>query len=121
MCCLPGFFFFFLFPSSTFCFESSVSPPGVLALHFPRASQEANTEVPAHKEPQKHQRASYLFPPLATVGDFVWSDAQVSQHFGDAPGVHATVGSHVGLAAPVDVHLADCKETRRRSFQKVMA
>lgn len=39
-------------------------------------SQEANREMLAHKELQKYpQITGYLFPPLATVGDFVWSDA----------------------------------------------
>lgn len=39
-------------------------------------SQEASTERVASKELQKHpQIASYLFPPLTAVGDFVWSDA----------------------------------------------
>lgn len=74
----------------------------------PGPSQEASTEMLAHRELQKyHQMASYLFPPLAAVGDFVWSDAEVSQHFGNSSGVHATVGSHVGLTASVNVHLAD--------------
>lgn len=63
--------------------------------------------------------ARYLFPPLAAVGDFVRSDAEVSQDFGDAPGVHPAVGGHVGLAASVNVHLADCEGTRRGNFSTV--
>lgn len=49
-----------------------------------------------------------LFPPLSAVEDLVWRDAEVREHLGDAAGVHATVGSHVLLAASVHVDLAHC-------------
>lgn len=65
--------------------------------------------------------ACYLFPPLAAVGDFVRGDAKVCQDFGDSSGVHSAVGSHVGLAASVDIHLADYKKTRKRTFTVLTA
>lgn len=110
-----------LFCLSTSCFKSSISTQQS-QNYTPRDSQEDSMEMLAHMELQKyHPRTTYLFPPLATIGDLVWSNTQVSQHFSDTPGIHTTVGSHVGLTAPVNIHLADCKETRRRGFQRVMA
>ena len=118
---LPACLFLLCFLLSTCCFKSSVSTQQS-HNYIARDSQEISTEMLAHTELQKHHpRTTYLFPPLATIGDLVWSNTQVSQYFSDTPGIHATVGSHVGLTAPLNVHLADCKETRRRGFQRVMA
>lgn len=58
------------------------------------------------------QRPTHLFPPLSAVEDLVRRDAEVREHFGDAASVHATVGSHVLLAAPVHVDLAHWGRTQ---------
>lgn len=80
--------------------------PGI--LHPPeRMLSDAGLE----RAPGRPPSLPYLFSPLATVGDFVWGNAEVSQHFGNSSGVHPAVGSHVGLTSPVNIHFADCKET----------
>lgn len=69
------------------------------------------SEAGLERVPAKLPRGPYLFPSLATVGDFVWSNAKIGQHLGNSSGVHPTVGSHVGLASTVNIHFADCKGT----------
>jgi hypothetical protein len=78
--------------------------PGIPHPHLGMPS-----EAGLERAPDNPRWLPYLFPPLATVGDFVWSNTKVSQHFGNSSGVYPTVGSHIGLTSPVNIHFADCK------------
>lgn len=91
--CVPCMTLSSLCSLSTCCFKSSVSTQQS-QNYTPRDSQEVSMEKPAHMELQKHHpRTTYLFPPLATIGDLVWSNTQVSQHFSDTPGITPQLGA----------------------------
>lgn len=111
--------FFFVF-FKHMLFQVQCLNPAVSEL-YSKDSQEVSMEsrlIWSSRNITQEPLTFFLLWPLLVILSGVMT--QVSQHFSDTPGIHATVGSHVGLTAPVNAlsRWRDCKETRRERLPK---